>query len=84
MTAPKLLTVGDVAESLGLKQRTIRNYHAVATRRRRDDTTRRGDFPPPDLFVGRTPVWKTSTITAWQRRRPGQGVGGGRPRKEPT
>jgi predicted DNA-binding transcriptional regulator AlpA len=82
MTAPKLLDVAAVADLLGLEQRTVRNYHHTAARNRRDGATRPGDFPEPDAVFGRSPVWKASTIQAWERRRPGQGVGGGRPRKD--
>lgn len=82
MTAPTLLTVRAIAERIGVKERTIRNYHQAAERRRRDGEPRPGDFPPPDDRFGITPVWKASTIRRWQARRPGRGFGGGRPRKE--
>jgi len=41
-------------------------------------------FPEPDVVIGRTPGWspaRESEIRAWERARPGQGAGGGRPRK---
>lgn len=81
MVAPKFLTLDDCARQLGLTYRTVRNYHQVAERRRRVGGVRPGDFPPPDMRVGRIPVWKVSTITSWSRHRPGRGAGGGRPRK---
>lgn len=77
----KLLTLSDVAEQLGLEYKTIRNYHQVAEKRRRDGGVRPGDFPPPDGVFGKSPVWKQSTVDRWVRRRPGRGVGGGRPPK---
>jgi len=88
MTAPTLLSLAQVAELVGVEYRTIRNYHQMAERRRREsaatgvDVTRPGDFPKPDDVFARTPVWKVSTIRAWEKRRPGRGVGGGRPRKD--
>ncbi|NEG96850.1 hypothetical protein GFD17_08835 [Bifidobacterium sp. SMB2] len=39
-------------------------------------------LPEPDVLVGRTKGWKPETIDAWLANRPGQGVGGGRPRKD--
>lgn len=81
MVAPKFLTLEDCAHALGLTYRTVRNYHQVAERRRRDGGIRPGDFPPPDMRYGRSPVWKASTIKRWAANRPGRGAGGGRPRK---
>ncbi|MGC7096770.1 hypothetical protein ACPZ19_19015 [Amycolatopsis lurida] len=43
-------------------------------------------FPEPDAIIGRTPGWareREGEIRAWERSRPGPGVGGGRPRKVP-
>lgn len=81
MTSPQLLDLKAVAELVGVSYRTIRNYHQVAERRRREKDVHAGDLPEPDDTFGRSPVWKRSTILAWQRHRPGQGAGGGRPRK---
>lgn len=41
-------------------------------------------FPTPDGYVGRAPYWlaaRVPEIEAWAKTRAGQGVGGGRPRK---
>ncbi|WP_206796299.1 hypothetical protein [Amycolatopsis sp. MtRt-6] len=41
-------------------------------------------FPEPDVVIGRTPGWspdRRSEIEQWEAGRPGQGAGGGRPRK---
>lgn len=60
-----MLTTEDVANMVGVKVNTIRQYRL------------RGVFPAPDGHVGRTPWWKPETVTAWQAtRRPG-----GRPKK---
>lgn len=84
MTSPTFLDLRAVAEMVGVEYRTIRNYHQTAERRRREQDVRPGDLPEPDNIFGRSPVWKRSTITAWQRNRPGRGTGGGRPRKMAT
>lgn len=81
MTPVRLLTLMDIAEREGLAYRTVRNYHQMAERRRRDGTPRPGDLPPPDDHVGVHPVWRVSTIRKWHANRPGRGAGGGRPRK---
>lgn len=67
-----LLDSSAVAELIGVKPATIRTYR------------HRGDMPPPDRTIGRTPVWLRDTIDRWLAERPGQGVGGGRPRKSPS
>lgn len=84
VTAPRLLDLPAVADMLGLTGRTVRNYHQGSERRRRLGDPRPGDFPPPDMRFGRTPVWKVSTIRSWKNRRPGRGAGGGRPRRRIT
>lgn len=38
-------------------------------------------LPAPDAAIGRTRGWLPATIDEWNARRPGRGVGGGRPRK---
>ncbi|MDQ7808406.1 hypothetical protein Q5425_32125 [Amycolatopsis sp. A133] len=41
-------------------------------------------FPEPDVVIGRTPGWspdRRNEIERWAAGRPGQGAGGGRPRK---
>ncbi|MDU5850926.1 MAG: hypothetical protein E6Z42_08230 [Bifidobacterium bifidum] len=35
----------------------------------------------PDAMIGRTRGWLPETIDGWNAKRPGRGVGGGRPRK---
>lgn len=52
-----------VAERLDppVKRETIHRYHV------------RGDMPKADEYVGRTPLWREETITAWLASRPGHG-----------
>ena len=47
-------TVTEIARLYGVKKGTITAYKA------------RGLMPPPDIQVGRTPVWKLSTLIAWR------------------
>ena len=81
MSDPKFLDIAAVAEHLDLAETTVRNYHQMAQRRRREGAPRPGDFPEPDLHFGRSPVWKVSTVNRWKAHRPGRGAGGGRPPK---
>lgn len=67
---PPVLTTADVAAALGIKPASVRRYASA------------GILPPPDGRLGRTPWWRQETIAQWRRQRPGQGVGGGRPRKD--
>ena len=66
-----MLTVADVAARLGVKPRTVEAYRHHP----------QYGFPEPDGRLGRTPWWLPATIDTWQEGRPGQGRGGGRPRK---
>lgn len=81
MTTAKLLTLPQIAERIGVSVDSIRVYHQRASKNRRDGNVRPGDMPPPDQHFGRSPVWKLATIIAWERKRPGRGVGGGRKAK---
>lgn len=49
-------TVTEVAEHLGVAASTVRAY------------TARGQMPPPDGRLGRTPWWLAGTIRAWRPR----------------
>jgi len=60
VTAP-MMTSQMVADRLGVTRATV---HTYATR---------GTLPPPDAYVGRTPVWGPDTIEAWIASRPGMG-----------
>lgn len=68
-----MLTVKEVAARLGVKPRTVEAYRHHP----------QYGFPEPDGRLGRTPWWWPATIDTWQKGRPGQGRGGGRPRKRP-
>jgi predicted DNA-binding transcriptional regulator AlpA len=45
--------LNEIADSLGLSRRTLERLRAG------------GRFPPPDLIVHRTPLWRADTIQAW-------------------
>lgn len=70
MTDPHdLLDSEGVAALLGVTRETVARYRTG------------GVLPAPDVMLGRSPGWYRSTIEAWRASRPGQGKGGGRPRK---
>ncbi|MFG1941609.1 hypothetical protein [Nonomuraea sp. NPDC048826] len=78
-------TMTDIAEYFGVKLQTVHGYR----RRGRQLRKRAADgeplsaeqlaagLPQEDNMIGRTPVWRPSTITSWKW--PGKGAGGGRP-----
>ena len=66
-----LLDLRGAAERLGVGYATIRRYRSQD-----------GTFPEPDALLGQSPGWLPATLDRWKDSRPGQGVGGGRPRKE--
>ncbi len=72
-----------IADRLGITAQSARAYHGRAERNRRTGQPLPGDLPPADGRVGNSPVWDVSTIEDWILQRPGQGVGGGRPKTTP-
>jgi predicted DNA-binding transcriptional regulator AlpA len=66
-----LLDEHDTAQLLGVKDATVRKDRDV------------GRLPEP-VKVGGVVHWRRSVIAAVPASRPGRGVGGGRPRKNPT
>jgi hypothetical protein len=61
-----------IADYLGVKLRTVWTYRTRAT------------LPAEDRKFGNSPAWRPATIITWNTTgRPGQGAGGGRPRKKP-
>ena len=78
----RIWTLRLMAEDLGLEHNTLRVYHTRATRRRRRELPALpGDLPAPDVRLGRSIGWSDAVYQAWKQRRPGRGVGGGRPPK---
>jgi predicted DNA-binding transcriptional regulator AlpA len=47
------LRMSDLAKLLGVSRRNIERERAA------------GRIPPPDVKIGRVPLWKIDTITAW-------------------
>jgi hypothetical protein len=45
--------VEDVARALGVSRRVLERERSA------------GRFPPPDLTIGRMPLWRPETIRAW-------------------
>ena len=64
--ATEYLGVKQVAERLGITSGGLLNLK----------------LPEPDAMIGRTRGWLPETIDGWNAKRPGRGVGGGRPRKK--
>ena len=74
------LSTSDVAELLGIKPATLRFLRAQSKPGHRYADN---PFPDPDMVIARSPAWRSERadeIVAWNARRPGQGVGGGRAR----
>lgn len=69
-------TIAEVAAYLGVRESTVIVY------RNRGKKGLASGLPPEDHKFGATPVYKPTTIINWKR--PGQGTGGGRPRKDDT
>lgn len=75
------LSTLDVATLLGIQPSTLRFLRAESKAGHRYAAD---PFPEPDLVIARSPAWsedRTDEILAWNERRPGQGAGGGRPRR---
>lgn len=68
-----------LASRLGVTHETVSTYHTKAEAHRKAGTPQPGDLPEPDLRVAGHPAWKLEAIIRWERTRPGQGKGGGRP-----
>lgn len=69
-----------VAAILGVKAKSISQY---LTESKGEGRYAKHPFPAPDGYVGRGPWWyrdREQEIRDWAAKRPGQGIGGGRPR----
>ncbi len=70
-----------VAALIAVKPKTISQYLVESK-----EGGRYADhpFPTPDGYIGRGPYWlrrREQEIRTWSETRPGQGAGGGRPRR---
>jgi predicted DNA-binding transcriptional regulator AlpA len=63
VNTPRQLDRAAVAALLGVKPATITQMRAAGR-----------NFPEPDGVIGKSPWWWESTITAWQKTRPGRGA----------
>ena len=76
-TTYRYVDMVEIASWFGISHRAVANWR-----------TRYADghpFPEPDVLIGRTPGWardRKAEIETWEAARPGQGAGGGRPRKD--
>jgi hypothetical protein len=74
------LDLASVAAQLGVKANTVYQWRL----RYRDREPR---FPAPDVTLGSREGWRADRIgefRVWMASRPGQGAGGGRPKKSRT
>jgi predicted DNA-binding transcriptional regulator AlpA len=54
---PRLaLRMAEVVKSLGISRRTLERERSA------------GRFPPPDLHIGKAPLWRPETLRAWVER----------------
>jgi hypothetical protein len=65
-----LLDIASAAAHVGVEPETWRVYIT------------RGTAPDPICRVGGSPAWTAAQLDAWERERPGQGAGAGRPPKK--
>lgn len=63
------LTMSEIATLLGLEPGTIPVYKLRAKKARKAGKDDDALMPPPDRMVGRTPVWKRSTVERWDAAR---------------
>jgi hypothetical protein len=64
----------DVADRINVTAATIRVYLKRSRKRVADGLPLRPqDLPLPDITIGQSPAWRTSTIETWVPARPGPG-----------
>lgn len=66
----ELLDLAAVAARYNWTVGTARAFHGRSNRRRREGTDVPWDLPPADERFGQSPVWRASTLDAWDRVRP--------------
>lgn len=76
-----MLDIRGVAAILGVRPKTVSQY---LTESKGEGRYAGHPFPSPNGYIGKSPWWmrrRVAEIRKWAQRRPGQGAGGGRPRK---
>lgn len=68
--ATTFVTLEQIAERADVLVDTARTMHKRSTRNRAAGTVRPGDLPAPDVVLGKTPGWATTTIDTWIQNRP--------------
>ena len=69
------IRTSDIAREFRVRRQTVQYWR------------RSPSFPEPDVMTGDVPGWlpeRMDEIKQWYANRPGQGTGGGRPRKNPA
>jgi hypothetical protein len=74
MSDDYLLDLTAIARLAHISADSARTYHKRGTLNRENGDPRPGDLPAPDTYIGRTPAWHRSTITAWLAARPRAGA----------
>lgn len=76
-----LITLRTIGELYGMSYGTVRDLAEESARARRAGRTTTAHLPPPDRYVGESPVWHLVDLDAWHLSRPGKGAPwSGRPR----
>ena len=82
MPTPKVLSLKEIADLIGVKVHSMYtiNGRAAYNRRKAEETgdkwhIRPGDLPAPDGKIGNSPYWNENTIQKWINERPGHGGG---------
>ncbi len=71
----RYFSTAEIAHEFGVTRQTVQYWRRSPT------------FPKPDANIGEVPGWlphRMTEIQTWHANRPGQGAGGGRPRKNPA
>lgn len=76
-----LITIATIADMYGLSYLWVRELASTSVRAHRAGRATTAHLPPPDRYVGGSPVWHRVDLDAWHMSRPGKGAPwSGRPR----
>jgi hypothetical protein len=74
--------LGEAQDKEPLRPKTVSQYLVESKAGGRYE---RHPFPAPDGYIGKSPWWalgREQEFVTWHQGRSGQGIGGGRPRKD--
>lgn len=76
-----LITLRTISDMYGLSYWWVKNLAEASIRAHRAGEATTAHMPPPDRYIGHSPVWHIVDLDAWYRSRPGKGAPwSGRPR----